>query len=253
MRMHDSFLKNHKKAVIFTTSGIIVILFIAAYAWMSYQTWQSTKDTHKVRKKEVATLTNSVLYNSKLSVSDRQVKLKQLSSVKLDTCNVPGVYNWQRSIIGSLEALVKDCESSRTATEKVVSKANNLERYSSDEKKITEQLRKLKPVKDTILVAEVKNTLSTIKQSKLEITKASLATQEGKALRTLANDIMTQADTSWTALASASDKQDRAAYEAEVVKLAGIYDRFSEISTLSANTYQTLLNELQAAFASVNK
>ena len=253
MRMHESFLKNHKKAVILTTSGAIVVVLVAVYAWMSYQTWQSTKDTYTVRKKEVATLANAVLYDPKLSVSDRQVKLKQLSSIKVDTCHVSVIYSWQRSIIGSLESLIKDCESSRTAIERLVSKANDLERYSNDEKSITQQLQKLKPIKDTILVADIKSTLSTIKQSQLEITRASLATQEGKALRTLANDIMTQADTSWTALLSASDKQDRTAYEAEVVKLAGIYDRFSEISTLSANTYQTLLNELQAAFASANK
>ena len=253
MHMHESFLKNHKKAVIFATGGAIVILLIAAYTWMSYQTWQSAEDTYTVRKKEVMTLADSVLYDPKLSVSDRQAKLKQLSSVKIDTCSVPGIYNWQRSIIGSLESLIKDCESSRRATEKVVSKANNLERYSNDEKKITQQLQKLKSVKDTVLVVDIKNTLSTMKQSQLEITRASLATQEGKELRVLANDIMTQADTSWSALVSASDKQDRAAYEAEVIKLAGIYNRFGEISKLSANTYQNLLNELQLAFAPANK
>lgn len=254
MRIHESFLKHRKKAVILIVLGLILISIVAGYVWMSYRTWQSSEQTYVSRKTDVISLADSILYNGDSSNEDRQKKLQQLSSLSItDLCKIAPLYNWQRSFIGSLEAKIKDCESGRSRIETVIARANNLQRYSSDETKITQQLQKLKPMKDTISSVEIQKMLDTITKIQTNITQASLVSTDGKELRTLSSDILTATSDSWRALMAASEKQDRAGYEAEMIKLAGIYDRFAEISTLSINQYQALLGSLETGFSTISK
>jgi hypothetical protein len=254
MRIHESFQAHRKKVIIISVAGLILVALIAGYVWMSSQAWQSSEQTSVARKTTVITLTKDVLYNGNISNTERATKLKKLSEIKTDDlCKVSGLYSWQRSLIGSLEATMKHCESVRNNIATVVAAANTMQRYSSDEKKIIVQLQNLKPVTDKISTVDLKKTVDTLQRAKDQVTKASLTTEDGKELRTLSVDILTAAATSWNALVTANEKQDRAAYEAETTKLASAYGRFSEVSKQSADKYQKHLGTLQTALVSLAK
>jgi len=254
MRIHESFQAHRKKILIFSVAGLILIGLIAGYAWMSSKAWQSSERASLARKTTAMTLTKDVLYSASISNAERATKLNRLSEVKTDDlCKISGLYNWQRSLIGSLESAMKQCESLRDTIATVVSKASSMQQYSTDEKKIILQLQNLKPVKDAIAPADLQKAAATLQQVKDQVTKASLISEEGKELRTLSVDILTAGATSWSAVVAANEKQDRAAYEAESTKLAGVYGRFSEISKLSADTYQKQLDALQTALVTLAK
>jgi hypothetical protein len=254
MRIHESLQVHRKKVIVIGVASLILVALIAVYIWMSSQAWQSSEQTVLNRKDAAMTLTKEVLYNGSISNAEREDKLKQLSETKQDDlCKISGLYSWQRSLIGSLEATMKGCESVRSNIATVVTAANTMQRYSSDEKKIIVQLQNLKPVTDKISPADLKKTADTLQRVKDQVAKVSLTTEEGKDLRMLSGDILTAAATSWSAVIAANEKQDRAAYEAETTKLASAYGRFSEISKQSADKYQKHLGTLQTALVSLAK
>lgn len=254
MRIHESFLKHRKRAIILAVIGFAALILIGGYVWMSYLAWQSNDRTVSSSKNEVSTLVDAILYDGNISNDSRHAKIAQLSTKKVtNLCKVSALYSWQRSVIGSLEATLKDCDVNKGRIETVVSQTNSLQRYGSDEKKITQQLGKLKPAKDTLAPTDIQKMLDTVSQVQNQIKSASLASQEGKELRKLSDEILTETISSWTTLKGASEKQDRNAYEAEIVKLSGIYGRFIEVSTLASNTYQKLIASLQLSSNALTK
>jgi hypothetical protein len=250
MYIHESFFHNHKKMVIFSAVGAFLLVICMGYAWKSYDAWQVMEKNYTIQRQEVSTLTQAVLYDNDLSLSTRQAKLKYLSSVKAENmCKISGFYVWQRFIVGSLESMIKTCESSRSKDKTVVVRANNLQHYMIDERSITKQLQRLESAKELLTLADSTGMLETLKQVSGSIEQTSIVTTEGKELKVLSIDILKAAIDSWAALIQASEKQDRSAYEAELTKLTGIYDRFSEIGKQSTDTYQQLLKSLQLSYA----
>lgn len=223
--------------------GAVIIVALVALV-LGWQRWESTADASDQRLRDVKQRYALATDPSKdVEKATRQQAITALAGYLDDTvpCQGEWWYGWLADVLPAAKLAAERCLKNTEITKPVATQASKLASYLEEE-------AKLQAVIATLVIDGTKNDWQTTAQASVAKAEKELTTLKGSTKFERVNEIadrqMKTISTMWGALADASKKQDRKAYEAAVDGLDNAYGGIAAVTDVSDDTIAELLEAL---------
>jgi hypothetical protein len=250
------FLRHHKKAVIITLCGLILIA-VATYGFWSRQQWTQYQPVYTSQYETVKTSLNKLTTVAIATDKDKELALRQLrtTSQSIDKthatlCDISPFVVWQESVIISLKKQREQCYEQQSKLADLSQQVKRTVRFIEDDN-VTAKLLQGLPQVDEVADTAWQGQVATWQAKSQEIAKQTVG-QDFKPAQQLAVQKTAAVAAAWQAVVAAHDAKDKQKYVASQADLAVAYDGLDEIAVKTAQVIELLAKavdkEYQTAF-----
>ncbi|MEO6110197.1 MAG: hypothetical protein ABIP50_04260 [Candidatus Saccharimonadales bacterium] len=246
---HGHGIKRSKRLVVLILSGVVITV-LAVYGIFSALYWQ-TYDRHS------NTAAHSLYEAINLSLGDNT--LKTPASQQIDTvvtnfnkefgqnpCETSALYAWQ-TIVPALKDLRSTCDQRLSAATAVIAAMKPVSQYLEDQQKATDLLIKTQKNTEEPNDYAAASTSWKAVESSPDLSK----NDEFKATRAQVIDVSTTISTAYADLATASSKEDKAAFDTATDNLKTAYGKVETLKTSATDERTKLIKAFTDAYKKI--